>query len=940
MIKPDNKTKINIPVEKTEEKYDRAIVFSAKVFFFLFLILTFFQLIFFSITDNIVVMEMDTPVYIEEWTLTKENGDAKKIGRYIPSGNAIRENYTLSSTLPEKIIDDSLLCFQTGKDVEVYIDGKLRKDYVEARDVNIPGGSVKRFFMTVPLNAADSGKDLMLLKKGCTKREQPVPETFVCSKAGFYSLLFHRYGASFIMAVAVSILAFIVTVVSIVMILRYRQRINMLYGSLGVLIVALWAVTNSFLFPFLFGHYHVDGVTNYMLCLLLPFGPALYLNSIMDGTHRKLMHFTLILAVGNGIFWSVLHFTGIFSFASALYYIDAVLGLVVLVAAVMLLSDVITGRAKKYKYTAMGFIGFLAFSLIEIVLLLFVIPVNEEIPMLMGLVFFLIYVIYQQVDDLRMIYKEKEEAEDLSKAKTQFLASMSHEIRTPINAILGMNEMILRENSDAVIGEYARSVKSSGKMLLMLVNDVLDFSRIEAGRLEIVNGKFRLAELLGDIMPMLEERAREKDLDLSAVVQGEVPGGLESDEVRIRQILINLINNAIKYTDRGSVTLEVSGRYEGQDRYLLQFAVKDTGRGIPEEEQGHLFEAFSRADLKQNSHIEGTGLGLAIVKSIVDSMEGTVNVESRYGKGSVFTVQLPVTVRDKTPVPANLSGEKAREEEKEKSSFTAPAAKILAVDDNRSNLNIIRLLLKRTGCTLDLCDSGEKAAGLCRKKQYDLILLDHMMPEPDGIQTLKMIRSDEDSLNRETKAIMVTANAMAGSKKIYQDAGFADYIKKPIDPAILEETLKTFLPTDKIRDAEEDMYCVEFLPEEDQNAPADEKQLHQISRVVGMDYETALHHSGGDPKILKQILSDLSREGMEKGKKIRMLAESGQYEEYGIEAHSVKSLMATVGLQEFSDVAKEHEAAGSRKDTAFIEEHYEEFLEEYELICRRIGELL
>jgi CheY-like chemotaxis protein len=380
---------------------------------------------------------------------------------------------------------------------------------------------------------------------------------------------------------------------------------------------------------------------------------------------------------------------------------------------------------------------------------------------------------------------------------------MSHEIRTPINAILGMNEMIIRENKDGLINEYAQSVKSSGKMLLMLVNDVLDFSKIEAGKMEIAYSGFSMSLMLHDIMPMLKERADEKDLKLETRIVSDVPDGLISDEFRIRQILINIINNAIKYTDTGSVTLSVGGEYTGEDEFLLKFSIKDTGRGITEEDQKHLFEAFTRADVKKNRNIEGTGLGLAIVKSIVDSMGGEISVKSKYLEGSDFMIDIKTGIHDRTLLKDDFM-ENRRNDDPEimECDYLAPDASILAVDDNGMNLKIVKYFLNLAGIEPDLCNSGTKAAELCRQKKYDLILLDHMMPDPDGIETLKIIRNDEDSLNRETGSIVLTANALTDSRKTYMEAGFEDYLTKPLDAMLLVQTVKKYLPADKIKPAE------------------------------------------------------------------------------------------------------------------------------------------
>ena len=534
--------------------------------------------------------------------------------------------------------------------------------------------------------------------------------------------------------------------------------------------------------------------------------------------------------------------------------------------------------------------------------------------------------------------KHAEEARELSEAKTDFLANMSHEIRTPINAILGMNEMILRENRDPEIADYAESVKNSGQMLLMLVNDVLDFSKIEAGKMEIHDSEFTMAYLLHNIMPMLQERAGEKSLMLSVRMENEVPNGLVSDEFRIRQVLINLLNNAIKYTDEGFVELILGGEYTEDDSYLLTMSVRDSGRGIREEAQNHLFEAFSRADLKENRSIEGTGLGLAIVKSILDSMGGKIAVNSTFGIGSKFTVQLPVKVNDRTPLEEDYEKQvKTVVSERDESDYRAPEASVLAVDDNASNLRIVSLFLKRVGIVPELCKSGTRAIEMCKEKQYDLILLDHRMPDPDGIKTLEIIKNDADSLNRETPAVVLTANALVGSDKLYRDAGFADYLTKPLDSSLLERTVKRYLPQDRILPAkendDEEVMVFKAATEEKTVSATAGGLRKKLEAIEGLDYDEALMYAGGHEDLLKDTVAIVAAECDEKIENMRRCIAAEDWSGYGMLAHSIKGLMASVGLKGLSDRARKHENAATDNDSEYILSDCEGFMQAYKDVC-------
>ncbi len=782
---------------KTELSEKLILIF--KIIIFVSLSALIVGLISFNAADKSAPIAYEAPEFIDEWTVTDSNGHTFTTGRTYRNSDGTLGNFRAVSRLPENIGDDSYFCFITGGNVDVFINGDKRKDFVESRDVIIPGGISKRFMVLVPIDHLDSGAEVVINRIGASRRGHIFQETFVASEGDLIAYLLEHYGISLAAAGILMVFSLVIFIVSIAMRILYKRRIEMMYGALGILVISCWSITNSFIYPFVFGHYYIDGIANYMLCLFIPFSLIIYLDALQQGRYRRIMLGLLGVSFVNSLVWPILHFSGTMSFQDALLYIDLVLGAVVLVATAILIKEVVDGKIIEYKYTAIGLAGFLACALVEIMILNLWPVMNDELPMLFGLAFMLTLAVIQQIRDLKKISDERQNAIDLSEAKTRFLASMSHEIRTPINAVLGMNEMILRENRDPVIDGYAKVAKSSGRMLLMMVNDVLDFSKIEAGKMEIANAEYSFSALLRDIRPMLKERADEKSLELNLVIEGEVPERQISDEFRIRQMIINLVNNAIKYTDKGSVTLTVGGEYIEDGMFLLRLCVRDTGRGIREEDRKHLFEAFSRADIRKNRNIEGTGLGLAIVKNILDCMGGTVDVESKYGSGSAFTIELPVeTVGEETVNSDSLERPANTVSADEGGDFSAKDAAVLAVDDTSINLTLLTLLLKRVDVVPDLCESGLQAIQMCKEKKYDLILLDHMMPEIDGIETLKLIRESGDSLNKDTTAVVLTANAMAGSRALYIEAGFADYLTKPIDARLLEETLKKYLPAEKI----------------------------------------------------------------------------------------------------------------------------------------------
>ena len=925
-----------------ENKAYGNLLYAGKIFFFMFLLFTIVFMVIYSIFDKESTLQRDEQRYIEKWTVVESNGNTFETGRSYRANKAYAGDFTVSSKLPDNISDNDVLCFRAYSEVSVSIGGGRSRNLSLVNDEKIPGGHVKSFFVTIPLYDEDSGADIIIVRNSKSDKPEIVPETFVTTINGVYNYLFNRFGLSFCLSLVILVFSLVVIAIGVGLMIWYRQKMKMIYGALGVFIVAAWLVTNSFLYPYTFGHYHVDGIANYMFCLLMPFGFILYVNSVQRARYKKTMSIIILCSAVNAALWSVLHFTGIQPFNRSLIPIDIIFALIVLAGFIILIDDIRKGNFSKYKYTVIGLFGFLVFCAAEIYTIMFTTVNNDDIPMLIGLAFLLVCVVIQQVDDLKKIYEEKQRAIDLSDAKTKFLASMSHEIRTPINSILGMNEIILKENKDEVIDKYAKTVRSSGRMLLTLVNDVLDFSKIESGKIEILEEEYSFSRVMAETMPMLLERAENKSLLLKTHINTDIPDGQIGDESRLKQILVNIISNAVKYTDKGSIDVTLDGSYTDEKSFELKISVKDTGRGIKKDEINTLFDAFARADRKQNSSIEGTGLGLTIVKSIVDSMGGEITVDSEYGKGSEFRVTIPVGVFDRTPAKEDYSNKDSNSEKAYVCDYTSDA-RILAVDDNNSNLTIVRLFLKDTGIDTELCSTGTEAVELCKRKKYDLILLDHMMPDPDGMETLKLIKNEADSLNKDTKVIVLTANAVSGSREMYMAAGFTDYLVKPMDSKKLINTVKKYLPEEKVHLKKEESQTVnndkdEYIGQQSNALKTDGSLKERLLSVLpDMDYDNALLHCAGDEDILAEILTDFSNACEGKINDLKSFIQTKDYKSYLISVHAIKGNLATVGLMKQSERAKKHEFAVKEDNISFILEDFEGFIAEYKDACERIA---
>ncbi len=528
-----------------------------------------------------------------------------------------------------------------------------------------------------------------------------------------------------------------------------------------------------------------------------------------------------------------------------------------------------------------------------------------------------------------------------SEAKSSFLSNMSHEIRTPINAVLGMNEMILRECEDPNVLAYSNSIRTAGNTLLGIVNDILDFSKIEAGKMEIIPVEYDLSSVINDLVNMIQTKADDKGLRLILEISREIPKELYGDEVRIKQVITNLLTNAVKYTEKGSVTFCIG--YEtipdDPESIILDIAVKDTGIGIKREDMKKLFSEFERIEEERNRKVEGTGLGMSITKRLLEMMGSSLQVESIYKLGSKFSFRLKQRVVKwdqlgdyETAYRESLSSVRKYHEK-----FRAPAANVLVVDDTPMNLVVFRSLLKQTGVKIDTAASGDEGLALSYRMKYDIIFLDHMMPKKDGITTLHEMRARPDDPNLETPMICLTANAISGAREKYLADGFDDYLTKPIDPDRLEEMLIEYLPKDKIQGAEDD--GPDEDPEDCQeggSVPVDESGLPECLLLTDeLDTEKGISNNGSVEGYIEalQVYAEMiggiadETEGYWK---------SGDLENTTIKIHAMKSTSRIIGATEIGELAQALEDAGKDGDAAKVGEHIDELFER----CRTLGGIL
>ena len=889
-------------------------------------------LVFLVIGQQIYPDERDTmatscEVFDAQWQQVLENGE--RVDVTVPGQIPAQwgEVVTIATTLPEGLYNGESICFRPiWQDVDIYVDGDLRVSY--STEDSRPFGKNSAFrCLFLQLNEEDSGKELIYSFSSESKYAGTMHASYIGDRASIWFFLMEEFGAKALISVFLLFLSLFCIIACLILWYVYKRMLPLSYLAWALFLCAFWMMSEIEFRQIIFRNVSVLTNGTYWCLMLIAYPMIIYMNEIQDRIYSKMYSIISIYATGVLLVGTFLQVFDIVQFVQQLPFVHVGIGACILAILGSITYDTFNGRIKKYLAVGIGIYGMLLSAVLELALYYINIEMSLGTALAVGLMFLLVMAIVKTGQDLMNSEKKKQQAIMAKEAQAKFLANMSHEIRTPINAVIGMNEMILRENEDVTIREYALNIKSASNMLLELVNDILDFSKIESGQLELVEDTYTLVSMIQDEKLLLNARVVGKPITTRIEVDPNLPSKLRGDELRIKQILTNLLSNAVKYTKQGTVTLNVHFQWLDEDTITLHFVVEDTGVGIKQEDLPQLFDKFKRLDLSMNRNVEGTGLGLNIVKQLVEQMQGSLTVESEYGKGSTFRFSVPQKVMDKSAIGIfeEAVRESRNEEQEAAELFTAPNASVLVVDDNQMNLKLMRALLKRTKIQVDTALSGKECLELTRQKRYHLIFMDHMMPEMDGVETLRVLRSEQKNPNKDTKVAALTANAIAGCREIYLGYGFDDYLSKPIQADKLDQVLIRSLPQELVHLGNQRMEIAE--------SPKEMQDILTIDRELGLTYCLNMED------FYRETLQAFYEQAEEYLPQLDTHFTNRNWKEYGVITHALKGNALNIGASVFSKLSLQHEMAGKEENEEFILKEYPYYKESLKKLMEKIKKM-
>ena len=869
------------------------------------------------------------------------------------------------------------------QDISVWIDNHIVYDYTYA---DIPPFNSKIppiYWVRIPIRKDMLGKTIQIEFRGRARNaENTLNSIYFGEDLSVVTAILWRSSLQILSSLCLIFMGIGMWVEYILVDRKQGAERGVYYLGLCLFFIGLWMGSQVDSRQLLFNNVLLLWNLEYISLIMIPIPSLLCINKIERGSCQKEIYaICLIIAVFDALF-ILSAGIGLYSFIELNLPIDL---LILLTCFEIVRSFYLIKRDNPALFQELTWLigagtTMISFSCIELLSFFLNGYENQGKFLSIGGVLFAFQMLHAQGVEYDKVRNEKAKLEVADKIQSEFFANMSHEIRTPINTVIGMNEMILRESHDDAVLSYAQDIQASGHALLSLVNDILDFSRIESGGIKLVPKAYELADILHDINSMVRFRAEWKGLRFSIIVDEDTPAVLFGDSFRVREVILNLLDNAIKYTEKGSISLSVSFREMeiaeeedaektvqgnngvsiiGPDSYLLQteekgtdyakavelcFTVKDTGVGIKESDQNLIFQKFQRVHAGWHQNVQGTGLGLPITHYFVNIMNGHIELQSKLGEGSSFSAYLPqLSLKEECigNYEERYLKQKGNRRDYNKG-FIASDAKILVVDDNELNVRLVQNLLKRTEVQMDVAFSGEECLEKMKENTYDIAYLDYMMPGMDGEETLKRIRElgIENRYGRSIPVIAFSSNMLPGMRQKYLNTSFDAYLAKPVDGNELEKTLYTFLPENLIRKKSNEEFFESEMKQHNITENSEEEKI--LNREMGLKYCMQ------DEKVYREILTLFKESSAEKMQELETAFAGSDYVKYRLYAHGLKTTSLTVGAIQVSEDAKKLEHAakqvveGVEKEEAmhYIRYNHKSFMRLYQRTVQEIAEYL
>lgn len=729
------------------------------------------------------------------WKLIDKDGRIQEVKLPIQYNAEDMNEVVIFRKLPKQIESGNYMIVRGSRqDFCVWIDGQVRKKYSDLSQ-RMFGRTSASIFVLIPLYEEDGGKEIKItFISEYDEYRGMLNNIGIGTKVGIYTQIIRESGLYTLFAFILMLGGIAFIIVWWIFKVFFHRGSGFGYLGLFNLLVTLWVIAQSKMRQF----YARDTISldfmAYVLLFMIPIPLFMYLNYMQKKRYETIYMRLVTVNIVYVFLRFILQFFCMSDIMEGLGFTIILYGIASIIVIRNLVLDCKEGYGEEIKELIWGVASLLSFMILELIHFQWNKSGNIGQMICIGLGNFTLLTGFLSIRQVANAERRQIQAIQANKAKSTFLANMSHEIRTPMNAVMGISEILLQDNSlSPSVREHVEDIKSAGNNLLSIINDILDFSKIESGKMELVEHNYQMSSVIYDIQNMIHYKIKDNQVKLIVNVDPSLPNELYGDEVRLRQIIINLLGNAVKYTKEGTIGLKISWQRE-QETAWIKIDVEDTGIGIRKEDLEKLFESFQRVDLKANYNIEGTGLGLTICKQLCSLMGGDIGVKSKYGKGSTFTVVIPQVIVDERAIYGDEKHKKNPLEGKQKHEvqFYAPMANVLVVDDNELNLKVVQGLMKPYGVKIDTAMSGEEAIEKIRKNMYHVVFLDHMMPKMDGIETLSTIK--KQIKNFSTPVIALTANAITGVREMYIEKGFQDYLSKPVNPEKLLEKLKMYIP--------------------------------------------------------------------------------------------------------------------------------------------------